>query len=472
MIEENSRRTKIVKSFEGKALTAEEAAKVASQAVDVLRLVYHPKQVGALIDFIRTVKSHRTNEVQLPIMLDISSWNQGATGSLKEPREVSFGEKITFSPVSKGDIPVQTDNWNALFAKDAKVFVGAGNVVLQTIKISSELAEFEVVQGGKIYPGMEIAVPATRKDPERLLVSPEALSDLLKEGIDYLLINGQWQTQRIVSFRETLRKAHGDLTPWLLVKVDSDDVYERLPQLLHVTDGVMISRREMALTMNPATIPMVTKQIIQLCNDQARIAITASEMLASMRRNVTPTRAEALDAANAVLDGTDAVVISEEVANGKYGAQAVQVMDRIILDIEEREHVRPNWIKHAPRVENEMDAIAYNAYRTAERVNAKAIVTITKDGNTALKLASFRPPIPVIAVTFSENVRRRLSIVNGVNALKLDSSPILDDVLPVVNDQLVRESWLKPGDAIILVAITLSPVGHESSNLFSIQVLS
>jgi pyruvate kinase len=472
MIEENSRRTKIVKSFEGKALTAEEAAKVASQAVDVLRLVYHPKMVGALIDFIRTVKSHRTNKVQLPIMLDISSWNQGTTGSLKEPREVSFGDKISLSPGAHGDIPVQTDNWNALFIKDAKVFVGAGNVVLQTNKIAAEMAEFEVIQGGKIYPGMEIAVPATRKDPERLLVSPEALSDLLKEGVDYLLINGQWQTQRIVSFRETLRKNHGDLTPWLLVKVDSDDVYERLPQILNVTDGVMISRREMALTMNPATIPMVTKQIIQLCNDQAKIAITASEMLASMRRNVTPTRAEALDAANAVLDGTDAVVLSEEVANGKYGAQAVQVLDRIILDIEEREHVRPNWIKHVPRVENEMDAIAYNAYRTAERVKAKAIVTITKDGNTALKLASFRPPIPVIAVTFSENVRRRLSIVNGVSALKLDTNPILDDVLPVVNDQLVRESWLKPGDAIILVAITLSPVGHESSNLFSIQVLS
>lgn len=472
MIEKNSRRTKVIKSFEGSALTAEEAVNVASEEVDVLRVVYHPKCLGGLLEFIRKVKKNRTNKTQLPIMLDISSWTQGVTGAIKNVREVTFGEKITFSMDGNGDIPVRTDNWHALFAKDAKVFVGAGNVVLKTLEVSGDKAICEVIQGGKIFPEMEIAVPSTRKDPERLLVSPEALKELLQEGIDFLVINGQWQLQRITAFRDALRQTYGDITPWLLVKVDSDDVYERLPQLLNITDGVMISRREMALTVNPATVPMLTKQIIQLCNDQAKIAVTASEMLASMRRNVTPTRAEALDAANAVLDGTDAIVLSEEVANGKYGAQAVQVMGRIISDIEERENVRPNWIKHTPRVENEMDAIAYNAYRTAERVQAKAIVTITKEGNTALKLASFRPPIPVIAVTFSENVRRRLGIVHGVRAIKLDGNPNLDEVLPVVNDQLVRESWLKPSDPIVLVAITLSPVGRESSNLFSIQVLS
>jgi pyruvate kinase len=217
---------------------------------------------------------------------------------------------------------------------------------------------------------------------------------------------------------------------------------------------------------------MITKEIIQLCNDGAKVVVTASEMLASMRRNVTPTRAEVSDVANAVLDGTDAVVLSEEVANGKYGAQAVQVMQRIIDDIEERAHVRPNWTKHTPRVENEMDSIAYHAYRTAERVKAKAIVTITKAGNTALKLASYRAPVPVIAVTFSEYAQRRLSIVRGVDTLLLDIDPNIDEVLPLVNDQLVRSSWLKAGDPIVFVAITLSPVGRESSNLFTVQILS
>jgi pyruvate kinase len=195
-------------------------------------------------------------------------------------------------------------------------------------------------------------------------------------------------------------------------------------------------------------------------------------MLASMRRNNTPTRAEVSDVANAVLDGTDAVVLSEEVANGKYGEQAVAVMHRIIRDIEEGHKIKPNWIKHQPSVETEMDAIAYQAYRTAERVQAKAIACITKAGNTAVKLATFRAPIPIIAVTFSPAVVRKLSLVRGVEALLLDVDPRIDEVLPVVNDKLVRGSWLRAGDPIIFVSITLSSVGRESSNLFSVQHLS
>ena len=133
MIEQNSRRTKVIKSFEGSALTAAEAAKVASEEIDVLRIVYHPKMMASLLDFVRTVKSHRTALRQLPIMLDISSWTQGTTGGLKEPKEVSFGDKVTFSTDNKSDVPVRTEIWKALFSKDAKVFVGAGNVVLKVL---------------------------------------------------------------------------------------------------------------------------------------------------------------------------------------------------------------------------------------------------------------------------------------------------------------------------------------------------
>lgn len=473
MIEQNMRRTKVVKSFEGSALTVKEAEQVAQQEVDVLRLVYSPKATKAIKEFIQIVKRQRTRTQTLPVMLDVSSWTQGLIHGLKEQKDVAFGDKITFSPVGgKGTFQVKTDMWERLFIEHAKVFVGSGNVALKTLSVRPDRVELEVTQGGTFFPDMEVAVPETRKDPDRFKVTVDELADLLKEGIDYLVISGQWTAAKIEEFRAKATKDYGDMAPWLLVKVDSGEVFETLPALLPAVDGVLISRREMALTLNPATIPMITKEIIQLCNNHAKVVVTASEMLASMRRNVTPTRAEVSDIANAVLDGTDAVVLSEEVANGKYGAQAVQVMHRIIRDIEERDHVRPNWSKRTPRVENEMDAIAYNAYRTAERIKAKAIVTITKAGNTALKLASYRAPVPVIAVTFSEHALRRLSIVRGVETLLLDIDPTLDEVLPLVNDQLVRCSWLKAGDPIIFVAITLSPVGRESSNLFTVQILT
>ena len=470
-IEQHSRRTKVVKSFEGQALTREGALKVAAEEVDVLRLVYDRHCSQAILDFIKAANGQRNPTQQLSIMLDISSWTQGMISGLAQPRALAFGEKITLSPEGgKGALQVRTDNWDHLFVQDAKVFLGPGYVSARVTSVQANLAELEVTQGGDVYSEMDVVIPETRK--ERQPVTAEELKDFLHEGVDYLIVPGQWTTATIAEYRGALVHEAGDAAPWLLAKVDSGEVCERLPELIQAVDGVLISRREMAYTVNPATMPMITKEIIQLCNDQAKVVVTASEMLASMRRNVTPTRAEVSDIANAVLDGTDAVVLSEEVANGRYGSEAVATIDRIIRDIEDYAHVAPNWIKHAPRVTNEMDAVAYEAYRTAERLNAKALVCITKGGNTALKLASFRPPVPIIAVTFTQPVVRRLSIVRGVDSLLLEVNPNLDEVLPVVNDRLVRSSWLKPGDRIIFVSITLSSVGLESSNLFNVQTLT
>ncbi len=473
MIEQNARRTKVVKSFEAGALVAAEAQQVAKEEVDVLRLVYHPNFVPALTEFLKTITANRQQKHRQPVMLDISSWMQAQITGLKEPKEATFGQKVIVSPVGgSGSFFIKTEMWDRLFKVDSRVFVGSGNVVLRVVSASKDKCELEVTQGGLIYPDMEITVPETKKDVERKKVTAKELSNLIKEGVDYLIIPGEWEPKRIQEFRKELTDAHGDGAPWLIGKIDSAGVYERLRDVLAAVDGVLISRRELALTVNPATVPMLTKEIIQLCNDQAKVVLTASEMLASMRRNITPTRAEVSDIANAVLDGTDAVVLSEEVANGQHGTKAVEVMHRIIRDIEERHNVSQNWVKHAPRVENEMDAVAYHALRTAERIKAKAIVTITKAGNTALKLASFRAPVPIIAVTFSEAVSRRLSLVRGVDSLQIDANPHLDEVLPLVNDQLIRGSWLKAGDPIVFVAITLSPLGRESSNLFTVQILN
>lgn len=472
MIEQNARQTKVVKSFEGNALTAVEAAAVVKEEVDVIRLVYKPDAVAAIKEFMSGLGRDK-NHGGVPVMLDISSWTQGVVHGLKTPREVVFGEKLDFSP-PKGSATMQIacEAWAKMWAPRAKVFFGSGQVALKVAHHSADKVTLEVTQGGTIFPDAEVFIPDTRKDPERPTATVAELKPLIDAGVDYLIVPGQWTSAKLAQFKQQLAAAYGDLAPWIMAKIDSASVVDRLEELVGDVEGVLISRRELALSTNPATVPMITKEIIQLCNDRAKLVVTASEMLASMRRNVTPTRAEVSDIANAVLDGTDAVVLSEEVANGKYGHQAVQVTHRIILDIEESRKVKPNWIKTVPAVTNEMDAIAFHAYKTAERLKAKAIVCVTKAGNTALKLASFRAPIPIIAVTFSPTVMRRLAMVRGVESLMFDIDPNLDDVLPLVNDHLVRGSWLKPGDHIIFVSITISSVGRESSNLFTVQKLT
>lgn len=473
MIEQNARQTKVIKSFEGKALTAEEAQKVAQEEVDVLRCVYDAEAVPGLIEFVKTVTKLRTPTALLPIMLDLSSWVQATVGNLKEPRDLPFGTRVTASAMGgKGDLQFKTERFDRLFAAEARAFLGSGMVTTKVVSFRPDLVELEVTQGGTVYPDAELFVPDTRKDPSHKWATPADLEKIVPLGIDFLILPGHWTTQKLREFKTELQRKYGEAAPWLLCKIDSESVYMRLEEVIHEVDGVLISRRELALSTNPATVPMITKEIIQVCNDMAKIVVTASELLASMRRNVTPTRAEVSDIANATIDGTDAVVLSEEVSNGKYGAQAVAVTHRIIRDIESQYRIRPNWVKIAPRVQNEMDAVAYHAYRTAERIKAKAIVCVTVGGNTALKLASYRAPMPIIAVTFKQEVVRRLALVRGVEALLLDIEPKLDEVLPLVSDKLVRGSWLRAGDPIIFVSITLSPVGKELSNLFSVQRLT
>jgi pyruvate kinase len=289
------------------------------------------------------------------------------------------------------------------------------------------------------------------------------LSDL---EVDYLVLPGAYLDQ-ILHTKEVLSSFKN--SPWVIGKIDSYAIYEKLDDLLDSVDGVMICRRELSLTTHPATVPMLGKQITQKSFEKAKLVIMASEVLASMRHNPTPTRAEVSDIANAVIDGCDGVVLSEEVELGPYQERAYEVCHSIISDIENETQISINWQRGAFEIANELDAVSYYAYQTAERLKAKAIVCITKTGNTAMRLSSFRLAIPIIAITFTERIRRRLSLIRGVTPLVLDTDPNLDEILPAIHDRLRRESWLNKGDPIVFVTVTISSMGSEASNLFSIQ---
>ncbi len=484
----DGRRTKIVWSFETKVLDDARAEQVLGEDVDALRLVLNratAEQLPSFIDKLRhlfeTSKKSRAGgertKTMPPIMIDLQEGARASITGLSAPKEIAFGEKVTIGQVgANATFEVACRQWDGLMEEGALVYVGYGDAVLRVTSVSQRLVTTETVQGGTIYPDSDLHIPATRKTPKLSDYKTAELDELLRKSLDFLVLPGVESPEEVLEFRKfiaTQTVAFGlAFAPWLILRVDSVAVYEKLDDLLEVVDGVLISRKDLALSMNPAQIPMVTKEIIQRCNDHAKIVLTASEMLGSMRRNVTPTRAEVSDIANAVIDGTDAVVLSEDVAHGKYALQALQVMRRTIADIESRTGEEPNWVKLAPTVSTEMDAVAFAAYRTARRVKAKAIVCITKAGNTALKLASFRAPVPIIAVTFSPDIMRKLSVVRGVDGLVLDVDPKIDDVLPVVTDHLLRNSWLKSGDRIIFISVTISSLGREASNLFTVQQLA
>jgi pyruvate kinase len=479
VMQENAPHTKVVWSFSSHVLDHDLAQRVADEKVAAIRLAFHGDSEDRIPKFIESFRKahHPQKGEQASIMVDLSEGSRAQLTGLSENAEIQFGEKVTMSPVNaktqsktQSRFKVQVRYWDGLFRAGAMVYMGYGHVVMKVVSVSEEQVVLDVIQGGTVYPNMEIHIPETRVRRGLESFDEKHLKKICDLHVEYLVLPGITEGAEITKLRERLAKLTEDL-PWVILRIDSMTVYQKLEDLLPLVDGILISRRELALTTNPATIPMLTKEIIQKADDHAKIVLTASEMLGSMRRGPTPTRAEVSDIANAINDGSDALVLSEEVAHGPFAVQALGVMDRIIADTERRGSSDLNWMKLTPSIETEMDAIAYNAYLTAERVRARAIVCVTKEGNTALRLASYKAPVPVIAVTFNKRVARKLSLARGVQPLVLNVDPNIGEVLPVVNNELLRHSWLKPGDKIVFVSITLSSVSAKGSNLFTVQVL-
>ncbi len=471
-VDQLNNRTKVVLSLESSVVheRLEDVAKV--ETMDGLRLVYSHGCEDKLLTFIDQLCSRRQKSAfnHVPIIVDIATHPRGFVSKVGEKTELKYGKTVTIGPDgSRADLTIISDEWDGLFAPDVTVFLGHGSVVCKVKKLEGQLIEAEIIQGGEVFPRMEIQVPETKRPASLETLKNFDFKSFSQRNIDYLVVPGDIPDLATFDFFRDMMPNN----PWLIAKIDSRSSYENIDKIIPKVDGLMISRREMALSIEPATIPMVTKEIIQKCNDQAKLVITASEMLGSMLNNPTPTRAEVSDVANAVIDGTDAVVLSEDIGFGRYCARSIEVGRSVIHDVEKNnEDTVANWNKEAPVIRNELDAVAFHAYQTAERVGAKAIVCITEQGNTALRLASFRGPKPIIGVTFSEEINRRMSLVRGVEGVVLDIDPKLDEVLPTVNDLLKRKSWLNAGDRIVFVTVTISSVGREASNLFTVQILS
>ncbi len=467
MVDDQKLRTKIVWSLDRSSFTEAQGKKFADAGFDALRLIYGPGNASALEDFLRGLNSSTAKSSAL--MVDVSLHKQSNITSHRENAELSYNETIVLSPQSgHGDIAIESPDWERLFVADAMIYIGFGAVVLKTLSVSASEVRACVVQGGSIKVGLSVFVEETQKEPTVFDLSGVDISPFKNVAVDYVVIPGISTPREVAVVRKKLNLAL-KYDPALIVRVDNKRIYEQLEQILPHVDGIMIPRRELALSLDPALVPMVCKEIIQACHEWAKIAMIESDLLGSMRYNPTPTRAEVSDLANAVIDGTDAIVLAEELALGPHVERALKTCRNVIGDVERQENMNVNWMPRVRPIENEFEAVAYHAYKTAERVKAKAIVCITHQGNTALQLASYRIQFPIIAVTFKDQTRRRLALVRGVNSLVLEINPALDEVLPVVKERLRSYPWLEAGDSIVFLTVSLSPVGHEASNLLTVQ---
>ena len=291
----------------------------------------------------------------------------------------------------------------------------------------------------------------------------------LSQNADFIALSFLTSAREVEEVRELLKEANSDMA--VIAKIERGQALEQAARILDVSDGLMVARGDLALEISMEKVPLAQKHLIREANRRGRPVITATEMLESMVRSVTPTRAEATDVANAVLDGSDALMLSEETAIGKYPVEAVEMMARIALEAEtalpyERLLARGRWDTLA----EVNDATARAACQTAHQVQARAIVAFTAGGTTALRVSKHRPRQPILAVTASETVARRLVLAWGVLPVTGPYLRSLEQVFEQARRVALETGVASKGDLVVITAgIPLAVAG--STNLLKVHAI-
>ncbi len=310
-----------------------------------------------------------------------------------------------------------------------------------------------VVDGGHLrqraginLPGAELSVPSmTEKD----------LADLafgVEQGVDWVALSFVRSAADIIALKVELARLHADVC--VVAKLEKPQAIKALDAIVDATDAVMVARGDLGVEMSPERVPFIQKTIIRACTAVGKPVITATQMLESMIENPRPTRAEASDVANAVFDGTDAVMLSGETAMGAYPIEAVRMMDRIVCEAERNVAAQPEQRRRARRVAplSFSDAIAEAAGQVAADTQAAAIVAFTQSGFSAELIARSRPQTPIYAFTPNERVQRRLCLHWGVEPRLSAYVERTQDMIEVVEERLVSEEHIRVGDSLVFLA--------------------
>ncbi|OFN38661.1 pyruvate kinase [Corynebacterium aurimucosum] len=351
-------------------------------------------------------------------------------------------------------------------AKDAKpgdrLLIDDGKVAVVCKEVDGNDVVCEVTEGGPVsnnkgvsLPGMDISVPA---------LSEKDIADLrfaLKLGVDMVALSFVRSPADVDKVHEIMDE-EGRRVP-VIAKLEKPEAVDALESIVLAFDAIMIARGDLGVEVPLEQVPLFQKRAIQIARENAKPVIVATQMLDSMISNLRPTRAEASDVANAVLDGADAVMLSGETSVGIDPHNVVRTMSRIVMNAEQGGQVPP--LTHVPRTKR--GVVSYSARDIAERLNAKAIVAFTTSGDTAKRVARLHSPLPLLAFTPHPAVRSQLALTWGAETFLSDAVESTDDMMAAIDGALLGMDKYKEGDMIIVIAGT--PPGI-SGNTNMIQV--
>lgn len=289
------------------------------------------------------------------------------------------------------------------------------------------------------------------------------------QGIDFIAASFVRRASDVLEIREVLEEeGHPDIQ--IISKIENQEGIDNIDEILDVSDGIMVARGDLGVEVPTEEVPIMQKTIIKKCNQAGKPVITATQMLDSMQVNPRPTRAEAGDVANAIFDGTDAVMLSGETASGDYPVEAVKTMANICMRTEESLVGQDAFVLKNYDKSDLTEAIGQAVGHTARNLNIDTIVAATSSGHTAHMISKYRPASNILAATFDERTRRQLTLTWGVQAFKIKEVKDTDDMLDEATTLAIREGFAKEGDLIIITAGV--PVGEAgTTNIMKIQLI-
>ena len=455
----NFRKTKIVATI-GPATESKKMLKsIISKGVNVCRLNFSHGKHDVLKRIIKDIRDiNKELGVHTAILADLQGpkirvgeiENNGI--DLKVNQEITFTTKKCVG--TKDKIYISYKQFPKDVYKGESILLDDGKLLLKitsTNKLDKVTAK--VVHGGILssnkgvnLPNTKISLPClTKKDKEDLAFALEM--DLAWIGLSFVR-----NQKDIVELKNIIKKAKSNAK--VIAKIEKPEAIANLDAIIEETDAIMVARGDLGVEIPFQEVPMLQKSIVKRSMKAAKPVIIATQMMESMIENITPTRAEVNDVANAVLDGADAVMLSGETSVGKYPDKVIDAMVNIINDVEKDESLY--HYEYAPgEIDNDRfitDNICFNSCRLGQRVGAKGIVTMTFSGYTGFKLASFRPKAGIFVFTGNQQILNMLSLVWGVQVFYYDRFVSTDDTISDIKDILKKGKWLKKKDLVINIA--------------------
>ncbi|MEX1013842.1 MAG: pyruvate kinase [Candidatus Paceibacterota bacterium] len=340
-----------------------------------------------------------------------------------------------------------------LLVKDLKkgdnILLDDGKLRLEVEKIKNKEIITKVLIGGEIRGRRGVNLPGANLKISAL--TPKDKKDLdfaAKNNIDFVALSFVRSVNDIRQLRSLMKKKKIDAE--IISKIETQQAVDNIDEIINETDGVMVARGDLAIEIGPEKVPSIQKMIIRKCNDLGKPVITATQMLESMINNPVPTRAEVSDIANAILDGTDAVMLSGETTVGEYPVEVVKVMTRTALETELRQKERN--LKEEKKDKGVVDSITQSATKTAKEINASVLVALTKSGFTGRMISRFKPKLKILSFSPYQKTCNQVSLSFGCQSIKTDEFTSFDEAMEIVRKTCLDNKIAKKGDSVVVVA--------------------